>query len=163
MLKHLAFAAVLLSPQIALADAGTDFLAKLNGRWSGAGTIRTSASDAPAATRCSLQASGSGTSLQISGSCDGAARGANLSVTLNWIAATQQFSGTFSGAAESGTASLVGRVRGSTLSLGVTSSGGGRSTMTLTLQGTKGARLSVAGRDSAGRTVQYVSLPLSRG
>jgi hypothetical protein len=162
MLKSVVLAAAVLMPQVAWADAGTDFIAKLQGSWSGAGTIRVSANDAPAATRCALQARGGGASLQISGSCDGAARGANLSVSLNWVAATQQFTGTFSGAAESGSASLYGRLNGSTLSLAVTSSNGGRSSMTLTLQGSKGARLSVSGRDRAGRSVQYVTLPLSR-
>jgi hypothetical protein len=163
MLKSVVLAAAMLMPQVAWADAGTDFIAKLQGRWTGAGTIRVSANDAPAATRCSLQARGGGSSLQISGTCDGAARGANLSVTLNWVAATQQFTGSFSGAAESGSASLYGRLNGQTLALSVTSANGGRSSMTLTLQGAKGARLTVSGRDGAGRSVQYVALPLSRG
>jgi hypothetical protein len=94
--------AACLVPLPAVADEGTDFIAKLTGRWSGAGTIRTSANDAPGATRCSLNASGSGAAVVISGSCDGAGRGANLSVSLKWVAATRQFTGTFSGAAESG-------------------------------------------------------------
>lgn len=161
MIRTFVFLAGLALPQVAFADAGTDFLAKLAGRWSGTGTIRTAATDAPAPTKCTLQANGGGTALHISGTCDGAARGANLSVTLNWVAATQQFTGTFSGAAESGTATLYGKLNGSTLTLNVTSAGGGRSTMTLALQGVS-ARLGVSGRDGAGKPVQYVALPLRK-
>lgn len=162
MIRSLILASALLVPQAAFADAGTDFLAKLQGRWSGMGSIRTSATEAPGATRCTLRASGGGASLQISGSCDGAARGANLAVSLTWVAATQQFTGSFSGAAESGTASLYGRLNGSALGLNVTSADGGRSTMTLSLQGNS-ARLTVSGRDGSGRTAQFVALSLSKG
>lgn len=148
-------------PQAVLADAGSDFIAKVSGRWTGAGSIRTAAAEPPAATRCTLQASGGGPTLSITGSCDGAARGANLAVSLTWVAATQQFTGTFSGAAESGTANLYGRLNGSTLNLNVTSANGGRSTMTLALNGTS-ARLAVSGR-AGGRVVQFVTLNLSKG
>jgi hypothetical protein len=163
MIRLATLLVAVLMPHAALADAGSDFIAKLAGRWSGAGTIRVSATDAPAATSCRLNASGGAASLQISGACDGAARGANLSVSLTWVAATQQFTGTFSGAAESGTASLYGRLRGTTLVLNVTSSSGGRSTMTVALRGNTAARLSLSGRDRSGKAVQYVSLPLRKG
>lgn len=161
MVRALVLAAALLAPQLAHADAGTEFVARLNGSWSGAGTIRTAANEPPGATRCVLRASGGGASVQIAGRCDGAARNANLSVSLHWVAATQQFTGSFSGGAEAGSANLYGRLNGSALSLNVTSANGGRSTMTLSLQGKSGARLSVTGRDG-GRAVQYVALSLRR-
>jgi hypothetical protein len=148
MIRLATLLVAVLMPHAALADAGSDFIAKLAGRWSGAGTIRVSATDAPAATSCRLNASGGAASLQISGACDGAARGANLSVSLTWVAATQQF---------------TGRLRGTTLVLNVTSSSGGRSTMTVALRGNTAARLSLSGRDRSGKAVQYVSLPLRKG
>lgn len=156
-----AFAVLALSAAPALADEGTDFIARVSGSWSGSGTIRTGASEPPGATTCRLTGRASGASLQISGACDGAGRGANLSVSLTWVPATRQFTGSFSGGAESGTASLVGRVSGNTVTLAVQSSGCGRSNMTFSLSGAT-ARLTVSGKDSTGKTVQFVALPLRK-
>lgn len=156
--------AVATSAMPAHADQGTDFLAKLGGSWTGSGQVRSEPGAAPGATRCRLSGSGSGTTMTISGACDGAAKNAQVLVDLRWSAATGEVLGTFQGGGETGTANLNGRISGHSLTMRVTSQNGGTGTMVLTLSGDRAASLKVSGRDAkAGKTVTWVDVRLAKG
>lgn len=147
----------------AQADDGAEFLTKLGGAWAGSGSITTDAGAAPGATTCRLQGAPSGSSISITGKCDGAAKGANLAVILNWSDAQKSFAGTFQGGAETGTASLSGRLSGNTLTMRVSSENGATSTLSLTLSGANRITLQVSGKDQkTGKPVNFVSLGLSK-
>ncbi|TPQ48719.1 hypothetical protein C2U72_22225 [Prosthecomicrobium hirschii] len=166
-MKGLLFAAVVaagLAPSVARADEGADFIAKLSGSWTGSGSITASGGEAPAATTCRLQGAPAGSSITVTGKCDGAAKGANLAVQLTWSGDQKTFVGTFQGGAEAGTASLSGRLSGNSLVMQVTSQNGAVSTLTLTVSGANRLSLAVSGKDSkSGKPVQYVSLGLAKG
>ncbi|WP_407050455.1 hypothetical protein [Methyloraptor flagellatus] len=148
----------------ARADRNTDFLARLNGSWTGSGQVRSAPGAAPGATRCRLTGSGSGNSVTISGACDGAAKNAQIVVDLRWSAPTGQVLGTFQGGGETGTARLAGKISGRTLTMQVTSQNGGTGHMVLTFAGDRSASLKVTGRDrDAGGTVTWVDVRLSKG
>lgn len=154
--------ASLVMPLIALPAAAQDgnaFLARLAGSWSGSGTVTTAAGATPGATTCRLTGSPSGGSVTVSGSCDGAARGATLAMVLRWSEPTQQFMGSFQGGSEAG--SLTGRLSGDTLLLTISSPGGGTNSMLLTLNGSS-ATLKVNAKDTAGKSFNFVQLGLRK-
>ncbi|MDR3493481.1 MAG: hypothetical protein P4L82_02665 [Ancalomicrobiaceae bacterium] len=142
---------------------GAAFLADLAGRWAGSGFIRTSATDAPGSTHCHLSAVTSGSSIDIEGACDGAAKGAHLAVVLRWNADLGQVLGTFQGGAETGSANLAGRIEGTALHMQVTSSSGTTSRLSLTRSGHQ-LSIVIAGKSqTTGKVVTWVQLAMTKG
>lgn len=146
----------------AAAEDGKAFLAKLAGDWAGSGRLVAAVGAEPEATSCRLSGAPTAAGVSITGSCDGAARGAKLAVVLRWSEPTGEVLGTFQGGAESGTANLSGRLSGNTLTLRVSSEGGGADRMVLTLSGAGQASLRLTGKAKDGKAVDFVSLGLRK-
>lgn len=157
----LASGTLLTAATSASAADGAAFLADLAGTWSGSGFIRMSAEDAPGSTHCRVSGTSSGSTINLEGACDGAAKGAHLAVVLRWNAALGEVIGSFQGGGETGTANLAGRIEGSGLRMQVTSSSGTTSRLTLTKSGTQ-LSISIAGTKN-GKPVTWVQLGLKKG
>ncbi|MEJ1161681.1 hypothetical protein [Prosthecomicrobium sp. N25] len=162
LIAAMAFAAVVGLSAPAAAQDINGFFGRLGGAWSGSGTVKTDPAAAAGATTCRLSGTPAGQQVTITGSCDGAAQGAQLSVVLRYSDATRDFVGTFQGGTERGTASLSGRLTGNTLSMRVTSESGETSLLALTFVGAEQIALKVSGKDKGGKTVDYVSLALRK-
>ncbi len=142
-------------------DDGARFVQNLAGSWAGGGTV-TIGDGEPGATNCRLSNAVNGTTVTIAGSCDGAARGANLVVVIKWSEQTREFVGSFTGGAESGTAQLNGKLNGDTLNLRVISTNGQASTMTLTLAGNRASLRVLANDAASGKQIDVVKLALTK-